>query len=294
MKKTLVSVVLGTYNRLNFLKLAIESVREELKDFSHEIIVVDGGSNDGTLKWLAKQKDILTIIQHNRGFWLDKKIERRSWGYFMNLGFKCAQGKYVCMISDDCLVIPGAIVNGCNLFEKELSVDKKIGSAAFYWRNWQMHEKYFVMKTLGDTLYANHGLFLNEALQEVGYFDEQTYQFYNGDCDLGLKLAYAGYKCIVSENSYIEHYQHANLKVRKSNECLSDHDGPAFLKKWKGLFFDDENNLGGGIVEKEFNDPTKTGEKFRYMQFLHVDVIGFKLFQSSKQLLKKVVFRSKS
>ena len=48
---------------------------------------------DATIRWLARQKDIVSIIQHNRGKWQGKPIERRSWGYFMNQGFKCARGK---------------------------------------------------------------------------------------------------------------------------------------------------------------------------------------------------------
>ena len=57
--KNLISVVLGTYNRLSFLKLTIESIRKELKEFAYEIFVVDGGSDDGTLEWLLQQKDIV-------------------------------------------------------------------------------------------------------------------------------------------------------------------------------------------------------------------------------------------
>ncbi|MFC1894776.1 glycosyltransferase [Candidatus Dependentiae bacterium] len=41
-----ISVVLGSYNGFDFLKLAINSIRNELQNFSHEIIVVDGGSTD--------------------------------------------------------------------------------------------------------------------------------------------------------------------------------------------------------------------------------------------------------
>ena len=62
-----VSVVIGTLNRRWHLKRAIASVRAELPFPEAEIIVVDGGSDDGTLRWLAKQKDVITIVQHNRG-----------------------------------------------------------------------------------------------------------------------------------------------------------------------------------------------------------------------------------
>jgi glycosyltransferase involved in cell wall biosynthesis len=153
-----VSIVLGTYNRLSFLKLAIESIRKETENMPHEIIVVDGGSADGTLKWLFKQKDIITIVQHNRGTFKGKTVACRSWGYFMNLGFKCAEGKYICMLSDDCLIVPGAITKGTVFFENELSLGKKIGGVAFFWRNWPDDNKYMILK-VSDNIYINHGLY---------------------------------------------------------------------------------------------------------------------------------------
>jgi glycosyltransferase involved in cell wall biosynthesis len=61
-----VSIVLGTYNRLSFLKATIASVRASQIDIPYEIIVVDGGSQDGTLDWLTEQRDIVSIVQHNR------------------------------------------------------------------------------------------------------------------------------------------------------------------------------------------------------------------------------------
>jgi glycosyltransferase involved in cell wall biosynthesis len=87
--------VIGSFNRAPFLRLAIESVRRELASLASEIIAVDGGSDDGALPWLIAQKDIITIVQHNRGLWRGKPLERRSWGYFMNLGFKCALRKRI-------------------------------------------------------------------------------------------------------------------------------------------------------------------------------------------------------
>lgn len=261
-----VTVVLGTFNRLRFLKLTIESVRQELArcSFSHEIIVVDGGSTDGTLKWLARQKDIISIIQHNRGEWCDKPVERRSWGYFMNLGFKCAQGKYVCMLSDDCLVVSGAIRNGVDLFEKNLAAGRNVGAVAFYWRNWPEQEKYRVGRTLGNRMFVNHGLYLKAALEDVGYCDEEGYLFYHADGDLCLKMWERGLLCIDSPDSYVEHYSHANQAARCSNMEKQKIDEANYLKRWAGIFYDPENHYIGEWMEKNFSDSSLIAGRFKY------------------------------
>jgi glycosyltransferase involved in cell wall biosynthesis len=264
-KKPLVSIVLGSYNRLQFLKLTIESIREEIKNLNHELFVVDGGSDDGTLDWLIEQKDIITIVQHNRGVWNGKKIERKPWGYFMNLGFKCAQGKFVCMLSDDCLVVPGAITNGCKFFEQELKKGKKIGAVPFYYRNWPVQDAYCVAYTLGNKLYVNHGLYLKQALEDVGYIDEENYFFYNGDGDLCLKMWHTGYECVASEHSYIEHYPHANVKVIKSNHRTQEQDNKNYFAKWEGIFYDRVQHNVGKLEWKKHDDTYKTGERFTCM-----------------------------
>ena len=262
-----VSVVLGTYNRKKFLKLTINSIREEIAraDFPCEIIVVDGGSTDGTISWLVSQKDIISIVQHNRGIWEGKKIQRRSWGYFMNLGFKCAQYKYICMLSDDCLVVPKAIVNGYNLFEEQLQNHQNIGAVAFYWRNWPEQDKYWVGLTLGNKIFVNHGMYLNQGVMNVGYIDEDSYLFYHADGDLCLKLWQKGYSVIDVPDSYIEHFSHANNVVRRSNFKGQKKDWENYLKKWDGIFYQQENPFTGAWKEKSFVDSTKTWERFQQL-----------------------------
>ena len=262
MEEKKISVVLGSFNRLKFLKLTIQSIRKELKNFSYEIIVVDGGSSDGAIEWLISQKDIITIVQHNRGEWLGKKIKRKSWGYFMNLGFKCAKGKYICMISDDCLIIPGAIINGYKLFEKKLPKKEKIGAIAFYFRDWSVHKKYYVSIPF-NKMFVNHGLYLKKALEEVNFIDEENYFFYGADADLCFKMLQKGYKCIASENSYIEHYPHANTQVRESNYNKEELYLVPLKKKWIKIFPEIENLNPNSILEKEFNDSNKTGNLFK-------------------------------
>lgn len=266
-KNPIISVVLGTYNRLWFLKQAIRSVRQEVARLPHEIIVIDGGSTDGTLKWLVKQKDIITVVQHNRGEWDGKALERRSWGYFMNLGFKCAQGKYICLLSDDCLVVPGAINNGYQLFEENLKSEEKVGAVAFYWRNWPEQRKYCVGLTLGNKMFVNHGMFLKKAVEDVGFIDENTFQFYHADGDLCLKLWQKGYACIESSHSYIEHHMHANESARVNNMSRQPEDWNHYLDKWRHIFYDENRNNIGGWIEKDYTDITLTASKFNMKRF---------------------------
>src|SRR4030042_1642478 len=85
-----ISIVIGTFSRKKMLVNCIESIRNNGISVPYEMIVVDGGSEDGTPNWLFHQEDILTIVQHNRVAKNGETSLRRSWGYFMNLGFKSA------------------------------------------------------------------------------------------------------------------------------------------------------------------------------------------------------------
>jgi GT2 family glycosyltransferase len=247
----------------------VDSIRQELNNasFPYEIIVVDGGSTDGTLRWLAKQKDIVTIVQHNRGSWQGKEIERRSWGYFMNLAFRAAQGNYICMLSDDCLVVPGAIVNGYREIEKEAAQGSPVGVACFYFRDWPEIPNYYISAAPNGILLLNHGIFSKKALEDVGYIDEDHYRFYHADSDLCLRIWQKGYLLIESPDSYIEHYSHANVFVRRTNTSAMNSDWKAFYDRWKsplGLGPETKKDIWMR-KEKSYTDPAATLEKFRWL-----------------------------
>jgi len=268
-----VSVVLGSFNRRDFLKLTLGTVRKELAGLDAEIVVVDGGSTDGSLQWLLRQKDVLTIVQHNHGVWNGAPVSRRSWGYFMNLGFRTASGEYVCMLSDDCLLVPGAIRNGLRAAERSIAAGTKVGGVAFYWRNWPEQNDYWVGLTLLGRMFVNHGLYRKCALDEVGFADEKTYAFYHADGDLGLKMWGAGYACIDSPDSYVEHYSHAAIQVRKSNLLRQKEDWDNYISKWQHISGTEDVLAGQGWVTRAYEDPENTAKQFLTVKGVAIDVI---------------------
>ncbi len=233
-----VSIVLGTYNRLEFLQATIASVRASQISVPCEIIVVDGGSTDGTINWLTEQRDIISIVQHNREMVDGKSRRRRSWGYFMNLGFKCAEGSYVCMISDDSVVHPDTIANGARHFDRELANGRRLGGVAFYWRSWPEESKYRVGASLGNHRMVNHGLFLREALERVGWIDDARYDFYCADSDLALKIWNAGYEIVACPDALLEHFEWADPSLREQNLSTLKVDWDKYTERWTGIYYD--------------------------------------------------------
>lgn len=285
-----VSVVLGTYNRKKFLKHTIENIRKELSflESDSEIIVVDGGSTDGTIEWLAGEKDIILILQHNNGNWRNKEIKRKSWGYFMNLGFKCAKGKYICMISDDAVLVPGSIKNACDLIDEKIKDKHSIGGAAFYWRDIPGPDQYWVGGLFGKTYLINHGIFVKSALEKIGYIDEESYSFYYADSDLCLRLNEAGFDLLLSEQSFLEHYSHANYQQRKKNALSSGNDKTIFDEKWNSReirinpFFDPSK----GLID--YSDPHKTADVLMKADRFNYFMVKNSIKNKVKVLLKNV------
>lgn len=97
---TLVSVVVPTDDRAEFLPAAVDSVLDQ----THrrvECVVVDGGSTDGTREYLAGIADErVRAILHDRPHGLANA---------RNAGIDLASGEYVCFLDDDDRLHPGAV-----------------------------------------------------------------------------------------------------------------------------------------------------------------------------------------
>lgn len=86
------SVVTGTFNRLPYLKRFLASVRQSMgARIEYEIVLVDGGSTDGSIAYCKTQRDVVLIEQG------------RLMGAIsaFNTGFAAAKGRYVIIANDD-------------------------------------------------------------------------------------------------------------------------------------------------------------------------------------------------
>jgi glycosyltransferase involved in cell wall biosynthesis len=97
MQESVLSVVMPCLNGMPHLPAAIESVKSVLSGESHEIIVADGGSTDGTLDYLRNAPVML--------------IERadRSLYEGLNNAISLVRGQYVAWLNSDDLLLGGVV-----------------------------------------------------------------------------------------------------------------------------------------------------------------------------------------
>jgi GT2 family glycosyltransferase len=255
-----VSVVLGSYNRRPLLQHAIRSVRDNFDGLRGEIVVVDGGSKDGSIEWLAEQTDIVTVVQHNRYEHQGQARRRMTWGQFMNIGFRAASAERIVMISDDCYLLPNAIGGALQRMDEAARAGVNVGACAFYFRNWPAESDYYVQRTLGGNLMVNHGIYTRAALHAAGYANEDDFAFYKADSDLSLAIWQAGFAIIDAPTSICEHYMSAEEAARVSNNAAMDFDRDQLRKRWPELV---ERNGVRKMGKKMLNwrDPQRTAER---------------------------------
>lgn len=113
-----VSIVSGTYNRLPHMKRMVASARYSVGPISYEIILVDGGSTDGTIEWCKEQPDI-TIIEQGQLLGAVKAF---------NEGARAARGRYVVLANDDIEFVGSSILRSWAFMEDF----KTVGVGCFY------------------------------------------------------------------------------------------------------------------------------------------------------------------
>ena len=90
-----ISVITGTLNRLHFLPAIIENTVNSSPNI--ELVLIDGGSSDGTQKWIKE-------LNHPQIKFIEVG-QRSSYPHFMNLAIETASHDFICQWNDDVILL---------------------------------------------------------------------------------------------------------------------------------------------------------------------------------------------
>ncbi|MGH7773458.1 MAG: glycosyltransferase family 2 protein [Candidatus Binatia bacterium] len=181
----LVSVIIPTYNRWPMLCDAIESVLgQSYKDF--ELIVVDDGSEDGTVEKLVGYSSALRVICH----------PRRGVAAARNIGVRWSSGRYLAFLDSDDMWKPRKLETQVAFMEAHLEIQICQTEEIWIRNGVRVNPKKKHRKPSGDILRASldrclvspSAVMMSRGLMErLGGFDEAF--MVCEDYDLWLRIA---------------------------------------------------------------------------------------------------------
>jgi succinoglycan biosynthesis protein ExoA len=198
--RPLVSVVLAIYNEANHVRKCLDSLRsQDTRTFDMEILAVDGGSTDGTNKYLD---DLAT---HDPRVRVLPNPKRRA-PFAFNIGIRESRGEYVCIFGSHTIYTQDYVAvclrelhthsaGGCGgrvLTEPATGKLQARLVATAMAHPFGSSGKSFRTQPEGFAKDANYILTRKSALLEVGGYSELLLR--NQDNDLNQKLTAAGHR----------------------------------------------------------------------------------------------------
>jgi glycosyltransferase involved in cell wall biosynthesis len=186
-KQFRVSIIIPTFNRAALVAEAVASVLAQSRQ-GFELLVVDDGSSDRTLRVLEALPSPITIIHH---------AQRRGVSAARNSGIKAARGEWLAFLdSDDCW-LPGKLEKQLTFLAANPAV--RICQTEELWlrrgvrvnprRRHQKKGGWIFQPSLELCLVSPSAVILHrQILQEIGLFDESLLAC--EDYDLWLRIAW--------------------------------------------------------------------------------------------------------
>jgi glycosyltransferase involved in cell wall biosynthesis len=193
------SVVIPTYNRKPILEKCLKALEnQQLRDDKvqgYEILVVDDGSTDETLPWLASHADefphVRTLAQQHQG-----PAAAR------NLGVESAQGDTIIFIDSDLVVTENFLQAHANSLRE---AEKNLNSDRLFTYGWVINtcnfenptsEPYKLTDFSAAYFATGNVAIARKWLEKVGLFDTQFQLYGWEDLELGVRLKQLGLKLI--------------------------------------------------------------------------------------------------
>lgn len=256
------SIVILTFNKLEYTIPCIDSIREYTRQGTYEIIVIDNASTDGTREWLAQQTDIVTIFnEENLGF-----------PKGCNQGIQIATGSNILLLNNDVIVTEhwldnllealyssedigavGAISNNCPYYQA-IPVDyKTLDEMHSFARTLNVHDpKKWEdrVKLIGFCM-----LIKREVVEQVGSLDERFTPGNYEDDDYSFRILQAGYRLLLCKDVFIHHVGHGTFKDLKSEvHNIMRTNRSKFIEKW-GFDSDYSTYIRSDVTKLMVNHP---------------------------------------
>ncbi|OGK17800.1 hypothetical protein A2866_05560 [Candidatus Roizmanbacteria bacterium RIFCSPHIGHO2_01_FULL_39_8] len=208
-----ISVIILTFNGLNFLKSCLPTIRKQTyKNF--EIIIVDNHSTDDTLEFVSKNFPGARIVRNKANYGFPKGN---------NIGAKKAKGDYLFFLNNDTELFPDTLEQLIKAYRpKSLLSPYQIPA-----RNKKLQGRagagmdifgfpFVDQDDLDKTkfFYADGaGLFIERAdFFAIGMFDEELF-FFQEDIDLSWRARIFGYNVIPCPKIKFYHYYGGTAKL---------------------------------------------------------------------------------
>lgn len=274
-----ISVVTGTFNRLSHLQNLVQSVRRSISySVPYEIVIVDGGSKDGTIKWCEKQPDVV-LIEHKKLLGAVKAF---------NDGAYAAKGRYVILANDDIEFIDYSIMAAYSFMQDTLHV----GIGCFYQdrRGDRFHVEQMsaIVRGRQSTVYYGQVCIIPKWLgDKVGWWGDYL-RTYGGDNELSCNIWELGYPIMPVPCAYIHDTTPMDDLRRINNEEVivqgKHPDTQAWLDKWI------RGNMCGPIVKDTPDDPIYLERNYRIM-YLPIYEPGHTIQYETKRGLRDALMR---
>ena len=237
------SIIILTYNQLEYTKLCVKSIRNNNLLGTYEIIIVDNNSTDGTVEWLKSQEDTdFKVIFNN---------ENKGFPKGCNQGIEVAnKDNDIMLLNNDTVVMPNSIFNlRMGLYsENKIGATGSVSNSVSYYqqvlldcKEFNDNVKFVLLNNIPNDNYYEERVKLvgfamlikREAINKVGGLEEKFTPGNYEDDDISLRILKNEYKLLLCRDSYIHHFGSMSFKenVYKYNELLNT-NRKKFYKKW--------------------------------------------------------------
>jgi glycosyltransferase involved in cell wall biosynthesis len=204
-----ISIVIPTYNRLPILSQCLEALEQQnFTSDPYEVVVVDDGSTDETIPWLAHNA---ARLPHVRLLRQDHKGPAAA----RNLGVAQAQGDKIIFIDSDLVVTPTFLQAHCQAWQQ---AQQKLGHDRLFTYGLVINTSNFDEPTsepykLTDysaAYFATGNVMISKYwLETAGLFDTQFSLYGWEDLELGVRLKQFGLQLVKAPEAVGYHWHPA-------------------------------------------------------------------------------------